>query len=108
MKNEALKMFAIAVAASLGGIATGAGMLHAQAAGEPQPVTTTLTTVAATPVVTTASRPSGPAVPGSIQVTRLTDTTFVVVKDQGDAEVVTLFSTDGGIVQKKHAGRFFY
>ena len=38
----------------------------------------------------------------------MSDTSFVVVKDQGDAQVVTLFSTEGGIVQKKHGGRFFY
>jgi hypothetical protein len=46
--------------------------------------------------------------PGSVQVTRLTDTTFVVVKDQGDGQVVTLFSTETGLVQKKHSGRFLY
>jgi len=58
--------------------------------------------------VPTPVRNPGAAVPGSVQVTRLTDTTFVVVKDEGDAEVVTLFATEGGLVQKKHSGRFFY
>ena len=32
----------------------------------------------------------------------------MVVKDQGDAQVVTLFTTESGLVQKKHAGRFLY
>src|SRR5205814_7882737 len=34
-------------------------------------------------------------VPGTLTVTRLTDTSFVVVKDQGDQQVITLFSTEG-------------
>ena len=59
------------------------------------------------PTAVAAPRPVT-QVPGSVQVTRLTDTTFVVVKDQGDAQVVTLFTTEQGLVQKKHAGRFLY
>lgn len=73
---------------------TAAGIVHAQAdATAPTPV------AIPKPIVQN---------PGSIQVTRLTDTTFVVVKDQGDAQVVTLFTTESGLVQKKHAGRFLY
>ena len=72
------------------------GMLSAQPAANPQPQPTAMV--------------PGPVaqVPGSVQVTRLTDTSFVVVKDQGDTQVVTLFSTEAGIIQKKHAGRFMY
>ena len=113
MKSGSLKTAVIAIAAAAGGLVLGAGLFHAQAVAagvaEPQTVPTaaapTATTMTAAPAARAAS---GPAVAGSLQVTRLTDTTFVVVKDQGDAEVVTLFSTEGGIVQKKHSGRFFY
>ena len=110
-----MKTLVVAVAAALGGIGAGAGLFSARpaiaaagAVAEPQPVTTTMTAV--TPAATSAVgvRASGPAIAGTVQVTRLTDTSFVVVKDQGDAEVVTLFSTEGGIVQKKHSGRFFF
>lgn len=74
-----------------------AGILHAQA-GTPE-----------TPAATPSMMPKAIAqVPGSVQVTRLTDTTFVVVKDQGDGQVVTLFSTESGLIQKKHSGRFLY
>jgi len=71
-----------------------AGVLHAQA--DTPPVTPI---VAPRPIVQT---------PGSVQVTRMTDTQFVVVKDQGDAQVVTLFTTESGLIQKKHSGRFLY
>ena len=72
------------------------GLLHAQAGDVPP---------AATPV----PLPRAVAqVPGSVQVTRMTDTQFVVVKDQGDAQVVTLFTTESGLIQKKHSGRFLY
>ena len=78
------------------GMALTAGVLQAQPApGE----------VPATPV---APRAATVQVPGSVQVTRLTDTSFVVVKDQGDGQVVTLFTTESGLVQKKHGGRFQY
>ena len=70
-----------------------AGVLHAQAPPAETPVTLPRAIV---------------QTPGSVQVTRLTDTTFVVVKDQGDAQVVTLFTTESGLVQKKHSGRFLY
>lgn len=107
-----MKTLVVAVAAALGGIGAGAGLFSARpaiaaagAVAEPQPVTTTMTAV--TPAAV-GVRASGPAIAGTVQVTRLTDTSFVVVKDQGDAEVVTLFSTEGGIVQKKHSGRFFF
>lgn len=72
------------------------GVLHAQA-GDTAP--------AATPV---AAPRATAQVPGSVQVERLTDTQFVVVKDQGDAQVVTLFTTESGLIQKKHSGRFLY
>lgn len=62
----------------------------------------------AAPVTPLAAPRPVTQVPGSVQVTRLTDTSFVVVKDQGDAQVVTLFTTEQGLVQKKHAGRFLY
>lgn len=75
---------------------TAAGIVHAQADG-----------TAAPPTPVTLPKPTVHT-PGSVQVTRLTDTTFVVVKDQGDAQVVTLFTTESGLVQKKHAGRFLY
>ena len=103
-----------AVAAVSGAFAAGvlvatvvtAGVLRAQpASGAAEPANMVAPVVAATPVV--APRPVV-QVPGSVQVTRLTDTTFVVVKDQGDAQVVTLFTTEAGLVQKKHSGRFLY
>lgn len=74
-----------------------AGILHAQATPPEPPASTP--SMMPRPVIQT---------PGSVQVTRLTDTTFVVVKDQGDGQVVTLFSTESGLVQKKHSGRFLY
>lgn len=80
-----------------------AGLLQAQPAAQtPVPVTQ-----APTSAQTASQRPIA-QVPGSVQVTRLTDTTFIVVKDQGDAQVVTLFTTEQGLVQKKHSGRFLY
>lgn len=73
-----------------------AGVLHAQV-GTPE-----------TPATPSMMPKAIAQVPGSVQVTRLTDTTFVVVKDQGDGQVVTLFSTESGLIQKKHSGRFLY
>ena len=71
-----------------------AGILHAQADTPP-----------ATPIVAPRAIVQ---TPGSVQVTRMTDTQFVVVKDTGDAQVVTLFTTESGLIQKKHSGRFLY
>ena len=73
-----------------------AGVLHAQAGD------------AVAPTPTVAMPRATVQVPGSVQVTRMTDTQFVVVKDQGDAQVVTLFTTESGLIQKKHSGRFLY
>jgi len=111
MNAGKLKTVAIALVAAAGGTAFGAVLFHSQASAaagvaEPQGAPTAAAPTATTMVA--APHAAMPAVAGSLQVTRLTDTTFVVVKDQGDAEVVTLFSTEGGIVQKKHSGRFFY
>ena len=103
MNSEKMKTVVIAVTTAVAGVIAGVAYAAGTVA-EPQPVTTTMT--AATPIA--APGAAHAAVAGSLQVTRLTDTTFVVVKDQGDAEVVTLFSTEGGIVQKKHSGHFFY
>ena len=94
-----MKKFAVPVATAAAGLAVGllfgSGVLHAQQTPAPAPSM-------APPISKVA--PIG----GTIQVERLTDTTFVVVKDVGDEAVVTLFSTQDGIVQKKHSGRFFY
>ena len=86
--------FAFAAGVVLSGV-TAAGIVNAQS----EPAATPAPVAMPRPVVQT---------PGSVQVTRLTDTTFVVVKDQGDAQVVTLFTTEAGLVQKKHSGRFLY
>ena len=94
-----MKKLALPAATAAAGLAVGllfgSGLLHAQQTPAPAPSTA--------PILPHAS-PIG----GTIQVERLTDTTFVVVKDVGDEAVVTLFSTQDGIVQKKHSGRFFY
>ena len=42
------------------------------------------------------------------QVARLTDTTFVVVKDLGDQEEVTYFDVSSGLIVRKHSGKFLY
>ncbi len=99
----------LAVTAIAAGLGTFLGRTHAQvppAAPPPVPSAPAPAASAAAPVTT--ARLTAAAVPGTLTVTRLTDTSFVVVKDQGDAQLVTLFSTEGGLVQKKHSGRFFY
>lgn len=45
---------------------------------------------------------------GSLQTTRINDAQFVVVKDMGDQQIVSLFSIEGGLVKKQHAGKFLY
>lgn len=102
MRNDKVKMTALALASAIGGAVAGAGILHAQASPADPPPTSSAS--ASAPAAHTA----GPIVPGTLQVTRLSDTTFVVVKDEGDAEVVTLFSTENGLINKKHTGRFLY
>lgn len=82
-------------------------LLNAQPAAQPQPQPQPVGTAPLPVPVNAPLRPVA-QVPGSVQVTRLTDTSFVVVKDQGDAQVVTLFTTEAGLVQRKHAGRFLY
>lgn len=74
-------------------VAAGAGLLYAQGAD---------TVATPFPLRNTA------VVGGTLVVTRLTDTSFVVVKDQGDQQNVTLFTTEGGILKKQHAGKFLY
>ena len=93
MKSIALPAATAATGLAVG-LLFGSGVLHAQQTPAPAPSMAPISHVA----------PIG----GTIQVERLTDTTFVVVKDVGDEAVVTLFSTQDGIVQKKHSGRFFY
>lgn len=107
MKTEHLKIATIAVAGALVGMVAGS-ILISEHNADAQGTGTTPTTAVMTPAAATPVRSGVPAVAGSLQVTRLSDTTFVVVKDEGDAEVVTLFSTEGGLIQKKHSGRFFY
>lgn len=93
-KNFSTGVVAGLVAGVFAGLLVGSSHLQAQQA-----------TPAADPIPLKA--PAAP-VAGSVMVTRLTDTTFVVVKDQGDQQVVTLFSTEGGIIKKLHAGKFLY
>ena len=103
MRAEWIRTSIVAAVAAAAGTVIGGGMLRAQPAGDATPTTAVMT-------------PTGPAVrahlsnaiPGSLVVTRMSDTSFVVVKDEGDAQLVTLFSTEGGLVTKKHNGRFFY
>ena len=102
-KDAAAGFAAGVLIASLGA----AGILHAQAGAPATPPTATTMTLAAPATPSMMPRPIV-QVPGSVQVTRLTDTQFVVVKDQGDGQVVTLFSTESGLIQKKHSGRFLY
>ena len=96
-RNEAARTALVAAVAGAAGIFFGSNWVHAQ------PATAATAATVATPV-----KAAAPAVPGSIQVMRLTDTTFVTVKDEGDAETVTLFSTEAGLVQRKHNARFYY
>lgn len=97
-KDAAAGFAAGVLIASLGA----AGILHAQAGAQ------TPAAPAAAPATPSMMPRPITQVPGSVQVTRLTDTQFVVVKDQGDGQVVTLFSTESGLIQKKHSGRFLY
>jgi hypothetical protein len=94
-KNFSTGIVAGLVAGVCAGLLAGSAHLQAQQA-----------TPAADPVPLKAA-PAASA-PGSVMVTRLTDSSFVVVKDQGDAQVVTLFSTEGGIIKKLHSGKFLY
>lgn len=114
--KESSRIVLAAVVAASGGMALEAGVLHAQQApaksATPVPATQP---AAVAPMAGQAASVAVPltgapreAVPGTLQVTRLSDTSFVVVKDTGDAQVITLFATDGGIIQKKHTGKFFY
>lgn len=115
MKEGVRTLMGMAVAA-FGGMALGAGLLHAQQqpakpaapATESKPAPAESTAAGNGAVAMPLVGAARAAVPGTLQVTRLSDTSFVVVKDTGDAQVITLFATDGGIIQKKHAGKFFY
>ncbi len=67
---------------------------------KPAPVTAT----------TSATRPPTPVNShGEIVVTRLTDTSFVVVKDHGDSQTVMYYQVDEwGHVKLRHSPRFYY
>lgn len=91
----------------VGGIAVGiaGGVAAALFVSSSNAQTPAATAMQESPVVVRA--PVTPAA-GSLQVQRLNDTQFVVVKDMGDQQIVTLFNTEGGLIKKQHAGKFLY
>ena len=101
--NSSIRNLMMIAGATLGGVGAGAGIVFAQATSTPE------TMGAATqPAVSMPMANRGPAIPGTLSVTRLSDTSFVVVKDTGDSQIVTLFTTETGLVKKQHTGKFLY
>ncbi len=92
-----MKNLVAAVATGVVGLAAGL-LISSSNAQTPAPVSTEL------PIVRNPVTPAA----GSLQVQRINDKQFVVVKDMGDQQIVTLFSTEGGLVKKQHAGKFLY
>ena len=101
--NSSIRTLLMIAGSTLGGMGAGAGIVFAQATPAAEPMG-----AAGQPAVSMPMANRGPAIPGTLSVTRLSDTSFVVVKDTGDMQIVTLFSTEGGLVKKQHAGKFLY
>lgn len=104
--NSMVRNLMMIAGATLGGVGAGAGIVFAQATAAPE--TAPLGTAPTQPVITMPLAARGPAVPGTLVVTPLSETQFVVVKDTGEGQIVTLFSTAGGLIKKQHSGKFLY